>query len=570
MEQYDVSVVIPVYNSEDYIEECVKSIYEQDYFNLNRIQVILVDDGSTDSSLEICKKLKYRLKELSIEIITGENQGVSVTRNKGIKEAKGKYIMYIDSDDFISRNAIRTLVDFFDEHYEEIDLVTYSMDYYLQKDKKKKDSKKYVYFDKGTNVYDLDGEYYYLIQTNMNIVVKNYFEDNILFDTELQGHEDTKYDTQILMKKRKIGFVKEAKYMYRTHESQSTEIINNPYYTFNDMMNLFEYCIKNYITEKGHVHKYVQAIIVNIFRWRIAQNNLLPYFYEEKQYNEAINRIKNILSKIDNEIIVEDKIMDKYHKAFLIQQKNDKNICIQKSYDGRVYSINDDKRILFNENKIELVFNKIKIKKDKIYILGYLRSVLLAYIKPELWLIYNENNKKMSQNKKIDLSDNTLTNKYKTDMEVAKFYKFEIELNAYNLKSFEFKVNIEGKEFSIKYIFNTLVPLSLKLKNYKAYYGEYRLQYKPGEKRFLIKKPDKELIKKDNKRSVMKYLSVNKKIALYRFIALLLRNNKKKIWIYYDRKNVFDNGYEQFKHDVKIKDGIKKYYILDGKKREKM
>ena len=100
-----VSVVVPVYNVELYLEKCIKSIIEQTYINL---EIILVNDGSTDSSLEICQ----RLAEIDnrIRIINKSNGGLSDARNKGISNAKGDYVICIDSDDFISREMIEVLI----------------------------------------------------------------------------------------------------------------------------------------------------------------------------------------------------------------------------------------------------------------------------------------------------------------------------------------------------------------------------------------------------------------------------------------------------------------------------
>ena len=74
MKQYDVSVIIPVYNSEKYVENCVKSICKQDYKDLDKIQVILVDDGSKDNSLEICNRLKEEMTDFDKIVITGKNE----------------------------------------------------------------------------------------------------------------------------------------------------------------------------------------------------------------------------------------------------------------------------------------------------------------------------------------------------------------------------------------------------------------------------------------------------------------------------------------------------------------
>lgn len=91
-----ISVIIPVYNVEKYLHRCLDSVIEQTYKNL---EVILIDDGSTDHSGEICDD--YAAKDVRIHVIHQENQGVSAARNKGLDTAKGEYIAFVDSDDYI-------------------------------------------------------------------------------------------------------------------------------------------------------------------------------------------------------------------------------------------------------------------------------------------------------------------------------------------------------------------------------------------------------------------------------------------------------------------------------------
>lgn len=90
-----ISVIIPVYNAEKYLERCLDSILAQTYTNL---ELILVDDGSTDTTLSICKR--YESLDLRIKVLTGPNGGSSVARNKGLDIAKGDYIIHIDADDW--------------------------------------------------------------------------------------------------------------------------------------------------------------------------------------------------------------------------------------------------------------------------------------------------------------------------------------------------------------------------------------------------------------------------------------------------------------------------------------
>lgn len=89
------SIIVPVYNVQDYLEECVQSVLRQDFGNY---ELILVDDGSTDRSGELCDALA--LRDERIRVLHQENQGASAARNNGLRHACGKYILFLDSDDF--------------------------------------------------------------------------------------------------------------------------------------------------------------------------------------------------------------------------------------------------------------------------------------------------------------------------------------------------------------------------------------------------------------------------------------------------------------------------------------
>lgn len=99
-----ISVIIPVYNVENYLSRCVDSIINQTYSNL---EIILVDDGSTDSSGVMCDE--YKKKDKRITVIHQENGGLSQARNSGMKVMNGKYVTFVDSDDYISKDYIEYL-----------------------------------------------------------------------------------------------------------------------------------------------------------------------------------------------------------------------------------------------------------------------------------------------------------------------------------------------------------------------------------------------------------------------------------------------------------------------------
>ena len=105
-----ISIIIPVYNSESTLERCLNSIVRQTY---NDLEVIVIDDGSKDESLKIINSFNSRIDNL--KIIKQDNSGVSVARNNGIQSAKGEYVLFLDSDDFLDdhccEKAIENIVD---------------------------------------------------------------------------------------------------------------------------------------------------------------------------------------------------------------------------------------------------------------------------------------------------------------------------------------------------------------------------------------------------------------------------------------------------------------------------
>ena len=111
-----ISVIIPVYNAQDGIKRCVDSLLNQSFKNF---EIILLNDGSKDNSLNILKE--YELKYSFVRVIDKQNEGVAVTRNKGILLAEGEYTMFMDNDDFVDSDYIETFYQAI--HEKNLDLV---------------------------------------------------------------------------------------------------------------------------------------------------------------------------------------------------------------------------------------------------------------------------------------------------------------------------------------------------------------------------------------------------------------------------------------------------------------
>lgn len=104
---YDISIIVPVYNVEKYLQRCMESLIEQKDVHL---EILLIDDGSVDASGIICDEFADTYAD--VKVIHKENEGLGLTRNRGIREATGEYILFVDSDDFLQKNILYSLYDY--------------------------------------------------------------------------------------------------------------------------------------------------------------------------------------------------------------------------------------------------------------------------------------------------------------------------------------------------------------------------------------------------------------------------------------------------------------------------
>lgn len=120
----EISIIIPVFNLEKYLHRCIESIINQSFTSF---EVIVIDDGSQDNSQEICKV--YLNQDSRIRLITQENRGVSSARNEGLKNARGRYVVFIDGDDYIEKDFLLDLYDIMHNKLVEVGICGYTMIY---------------------------------------------------------------------------------------------------------------------------------------------------------------------------------------------------------------------------------------------------------------------------------------------------------------------------------------------------------------------------------------------------------------------------------------------------------
>ena len=216
-EAFKVSVVVPIYNMEKYLKKCIESIINQTYHN---IEVILVDDGSNDTSPNICDYFS-RIDD-RIKVIHKSNGGLSDARNCGIKSATGEYIMFVDSDDYIDCKTIEILVENIIKNEAEmvvhslkfVDENGYEVDYRKPIDSENKIFNEYEFWK---YIYSNPDRYILGVISCNKLMKKSIFED-VLYPVG-KIHEDELILHKLLNKSKKIVFIKDKFYNYLQREN---------------------------------------------------------------------------------------------------------------------------------------------------------------------------------------------------------------------------------------------------------------------------------------------------------------------------------------------------------------
>ena len=202
-----ISVVVPVYNTQEYLIDCLNSIINQSYTNL---QIILVNDGSTDQSGEICENFKR--KDSRIEYIVQKNGGSSAAKNAGISHAEGQYICFVDSDDYVHEQYVQTLYDCLMSNEADLSMCGYIRDGFFDKNMKYQSDYK-IYNGK-----EMMRNYYSFDITFMNIacnkLYKKEFFENEKFPEGIM-YDDFVLNAHIMYACQKIAVCNQKLYFYR-------------------------------------------------------------------------------------------------------------------------------------------------------------------------------------------------------------------------------------------------------------------------------------------------------------------------------------------------------------------
>ena len=556
--KYDISVIVPVYNVEKYLKECLDSIVNQT-IDKDKIEVLLIDDSSTDNSADICKE--YAQSYPFFKFHTKENGGVATARNYGIEHSQGKYIAYLDSDDALTPNSLKNIVKFFDKYYDEVDLVTYKIVPTFNGKQSEKLHYRYDYLSY-EGVYDLTRpENIYISQTTMNIVVKNMGKDNILFDQMMQ--EDQKYNTLILSKKMKIGYCTGAKYLYTKNPASATNSSFYSYYIFESAMKLWEDLFSKY---DDKVPQYIQALFVNDLSWKTRADILLPYHYEGEKYEKAIGRINALLNRVDDYVILNMPKLIVPHKFFLLSLKENSNFSVKAGCTGLTMTNNGD--TVFYDTGVNMGLSRFKPNDKYVYIDGFFRSPVFEFCeKPKAYVHLAGGDRVIDQ--ELELMESAW-DYYKVKTKTNKHWRVLYKWDYKKYNNIWFTLEMDGVEIPVRTELTGQSPFQKGTNRTSLFRCGYRFNMlnrgfssskaKDGEYESYKKSYTKSLFFKRTRTSILREIYIDKV------------NPKRRIWLYYDCRNVYkDNGYYQFIHDFEKDDGVERYYVVnDNMNRKKI
>lgn len=286
-----ISVIIPCYNSEKFLVKCFESLKNQTYTNY---ELIFINDGSKDKTLEVLEQLKVSNPDMAIEVINQKNLGVSSTRNRGIELAKGEYISFIDADDYIYPEFFETLIKGFEE---DVDISVVGVE----------KSNELVKEDEYNDYILNNTEYFHNLFTKKDIMgypVNKLYKTNIIknnnlkFDTELFLWEDLEFNVKYSKYINRAYVINKKLYHYVIHEKGA----NSQPFT-EKTLNILKSLDKMYDFSYDNLEKRELIVLskcrasIDLLR-KIYKNNLEEiYKYEEKLLLKILRKNNNTFIK---------------------------------------------------------------------------------------------------------------------------------------------------------------------------------------------------------------------------------------------------------------------------------
>lgn len=534
-----ISVIMPVYNTENYVRNSIDCLISQTLGFEKNIQLILINDGSTDGSDSICREYKEKYPD-NIVYLTQEHKGVSAARNLALGEINAKYVNFLDSDDLWTETSLKKLYDFFEKNYDKTDVVVgrkklfdgasgyHILDYRFEK----------------TGIFDLDQRSDMIHMDVASSLIKTEAIGGLQFCEKLLYGEDTRFINTILLEKCTVGIVREAEYCYRkradgSSSTQQQNLSDSYYFDTPEYMHkfLFDLSRKKY----GSVKKFIQYSVMYDITWRVKKPvyKLLP----KDKAEEYKKLLSGIMQDIDDGIIYHQRSIYMNMKMYCLSLKYGHDVRKDLKYDAGRIKYKDYTAIDLASAKTLLIWDYFELHGNILRLEG----------KDNCWMRGNDYNYYAKVNGEIY---------YPSYVDCPKFDLITMEgrVNKGRAVVYEIHLNPE-KETRITFffrkgddtrdIFTSLGRFSHLPKVDGGYYSNNKLIVRPDEKGLHIC-PYTEQLHNELEENFCKLLHENGQDEAVQWRRRFFEETKKKkrdLWMISDRTYVAgDNGEHFFRY----------------------
>ena len=561
------------YNCENYLDETINSLLNQTLSFKDYIEVILVNDGSTDSTEKICQKYVKEYPN-NFTYLYQENQGQGPARNNGLNYAMGKYINFLDSDDKFSKNTFENVLDFFNKN--DVNFITTPLFFF---DAQIGEHPLNYKFNKDKVVNLLKDWDQIQLHANASFFKRELFQ-NYHFATDLISSEDTLMINKILIDNPKYGILSNAKYYYRKRDNNTSTLDKANYkkeYYIDRLKKYFKELI-NYSKEKyNEVPKFIQYLIVYDIQW-MFNLDYASEVLEIDEIEEVYVDIKDVLNNLHDEVILslrDDKLNMAHHLLALKYSKvhvdlNGVVTCqdIHSKFDSELARVYSGKKPIDQLDIHKIWIDICEIRNNTLYLSGYLMSffkdddIQIEIIKT------TDNSKEIFKAKRVYYQN---TGKNFLGCTLEDRYNFDCEIPIDTTCSIDIMTRFIGENSNEKSIWSLPIDFS--------YYARLSTlsNYNISENQFLILKGRTLKISKYSYLKMIRaeipiLLKVIKRHEKYWTDILLIRAlylilyplyKNKRIWLFMDKIEVADDNAEHlYKYAIEKEDDIKKYFTV--------
>lgn len=298
---FDFSVVLSVYNVELWIREAVDSVIGQTIGFTEHIQLVFVDDGSTDASGDICEEYRRRYPG-NVVVVHKSNEGPARARLTGLKHASGRYITFFDPDDIVTDNVFSLALDFYRAHGDEVDIAAIPIECFGDITGPHPLNGKFAL---GTRVIDLEKEWRPVQMSMASAFIRREALSSIDADPDLPTAEDAKEILRILVNKPKLGVITGCAYRYRKRSSSLVaQSRQKPQWYLTYIEHFPEWALSYCRERLGRIPKFVQSLLLYDLQPRYMMLDAPPGVLSEKDNEEYRGRLWNLTAEFDPDVVM--------------------------------------------------------------------------------------------------------------------------------------------------------------------------------------------------------------------------------------------------------------------------